>query len=324
MKIRSVALSRALTEEMNKRRRAMQRKEDVRYQEVCSHIPQIREMDNDLKCMTYDIGKRIMGNKGGDDVHETAQMFILSQQEERNKLLTQNGFPIDYLDKQYVCELCHDTGRIGKDLCKCVIQLAINTAFEDSGIDPKQSFENFDINLQKTPTDRIAMTKIRDAAITYADSFPDTEKRDLLYFGEPGVGKTFLVNCIGGRILKRGYSVLKLSAHRLIQLTLDTLRTDPIDRPDFILPDLLIIDDLGTEPMIRNITIETLLSILCQRQDMNKATVVSTNLDVLSSGSMSNDTIWSVYGERFASRLMAPKTVKIQAIHTENVRLVQQ
>lgn len=324
MKIRSVALSRALTEEMNKRRRAMQRKEDVRYQEVCSHIPQIREMDNDLKCMTYDIGKRIMGNKGGDDVHETAQMFISSQQEERNKLLTQNGFPVDYLDKQYVCELCHDTGRIGRDLCKCVIQLAINTAFEDSGIDPKQSFENFDINLQKTPTDRIAMTKIRDAAITYADSFPDTEKRDLLYFGEPGVGKTFLVNCIGGRILKRGYSVLKLSAHRLIQLTLDTLRTDPIDRPDFILPDLLIIDDLGTEPMIRNITIETLLSILCQRQDMNKATVVSTNLDVLSSGSIPNDTIWSVYGERFASRLMAPKTVKIQAIHTENVRLVQQ
>lgn len=324
MKIKSAALSRALTEEMNKRRHMMKRKEEARYQEVCSHIPQIREMDNDLKCMTYDIGKRIMGNKGDDSVHETARMFISAQKEEKNKLLTQNGFPTDYLDKQYVCELCHDTGRIGRDLCKCVIQLAINTAFEDSGIDPEQCFENFDINLQKTPTDRIAMTKIRDAAITYADSFPDTEKRDLLYFGEPGVGKTFLINCIGGRVLKRGYSVLKLSAHRLIQLTLDTLRADPIDRPDFVLPDLLIIDDLGTEPMIHNITIETLLSILCQRQDMNKATVVSTNLDVLSNGSMPNDTIWSVYGERFASRLMAPKTVKIQAIHTENVRLVQQ
>lgn len=324
MKVRSIALSYALTEEMNKRRQVMKRKEDARYQEVCSRIPQIKEMDNDLKCMTYDIGKRIMGNKDGNNVHETAQAFILSQQEEKNRLLTQNGFPTDYLDKQYVCELCHDTGRVGKDLCKCVIQLAINTAFEDSGIDPKQCFENFDINLQKTPTDRIAMTKIRDAAIAYADSFPDTEKRDLLYFGEPGVGKTFLINCIGGRVLKRGYSVLKLSAHRLIQITLDTLRSDPIDRPDFILPDLLIIDDLGTEPMLRNITIETLLSILCQRQDMNKATIVSTNLDILSSGNTSNDTIWSVYGERFASRLMAPKTVKIQAIHTENVRLVQQ
>ena len=272
MKIKSAALSRHM----------MKRKEEARYQEVCSHIPQIREMDNDLKCMTYDIGKRIMGNKGDDSVHETARMFISAQKEEKNKLLTQNGFPTDYLDKQYVCELCHDTGRIGRDLCKCVIQLAINTAFEDSGIDPEQCFENFDINLQKTPTDRIAMTKIRDAAITYADSFPDTEKRDLLYFGEPGVGKSTM------------------------------------------LPDLLIIDDLGTEPMIHNITIETLLSILCQRQDMNKATVVSTNLDVLSNGSMPNDTIWSVYGERFASRLMAPKTVKIQAIHTENVRLVQQ
>lgn len=324
MKIKSAALSRALTEEMNKRRHMMKKKEEARYQEVCSRIPQIKEMDNDLKCMTYDMGRRIMGSKSDDGVRETAKMFISAQMEEKNKLLTQNGFSTDYLDKQYICELCHDTGRIGRSLCKCVIQLAINTAFEDSGVDPEQSFENFDINLQKTPTDRIAMTKIRDAAIAYADSFPDTEKRDLLYFGEPGVGKTFLINCIGGRVLKRGYSVLKLSAHKLIQLTLDTLRADPTDRPDFVLPDLLIIDDLGTEPMIHNITIETLLSILCQRQDMNKATVVSTNLDVLSSGSTPNDTIWSVYGERFASRLMAPKTVKIQSIHTENVRLVQQ
>ncbi len=239
-------------------------------------------------------------------------------------LLAKNGFPSDYLDKQYVCEFCHDTGRIGTDLCRCVTQLAINTVFEDSGLDPKQSFEAFDINLQRTPGDRNAMAKIRDAAIAYSDSFPNNEKHDLLYFGEPGVGKTFLVNCIGGRILKRGYSVLKISAHRLIQLTLDTLRSDPSDKPDFILPDLLIIDDLGTEPMIQNITIETLLSILCQRQDMGKSTIFSTNLEVFATDNMSHETIWSLYGERFASRLMAPRIVKIQAMHTENVRLVQQ
>lgn len=323
MKIKSATLSRALAEEMNARHRKMKKLEEARYQEVCSCIPRIRELDDDTKNMIYDFGRSIMGSKDGKNIQETAEMFIIQQKEEKSKLLTQNNFPADYLDKQYVCEICQDTGRIDNSLCKCVIQLAINTAFEDSGIDAAQCFENFDINLQRTPNDRIAMTKLRDAAMVYADTFPNTEKRDLLYFGEPGVGKTFLINCIGGRVLKRGYSVLKISAHRLIQLTLDTLRSEPMNRPDFILPDLLIIDDLGTEPMIQNITIETLLSILCQRQDMNKATIFSTNLDVLANENMPNSTIWSVYGERFASRLMAPKMVKIQAIHTENIRLIQ-
>ena len=124
------------------------------------------------------------------------------------------------------------------------------------------------------------MSRIRDAAEAYANAFPNNERRDLLYQGETGVGKTYLLNCIGGRVLERGYSVLKISAYKLIQLTLDNLRNEPSERPDYILPDLLIIDDLGTEPMIRNITIETLLSIVCERQDLDKATIIATNLAV--------------------------------------------
>ncbi len=152
------------------------------------------------------------------------------------------------------------------------------------------------------------MSRIRDAAEAYANAFPNNERRDLLYQGETGVGKTYLLNCIGGRVLERGYSVLKISAYKLIQLTLDNLRNEPSERPDYILPDLLIVDDLGTEPMIRNITIETLLSIVCERQDLDKATIIATNLAVTDEDGV--DTLQSVYGERFASRFMAPRTAK--------------
>ena len=147
-----------------------------------------------------------------------------------------------------------------------------------------------------------------------------------------GVGKTYLINCIGCRLLTRGYSVLKISAGRLIDITMQTLRADESEKPDFILPDLLIIDDLGTEPMINNITIETLLSILCRRQDQNKATVIASNLAIADMGNRSDsadkqqiraETISSRYGERFASRLMAPRTSKLQWIQTENVRLMR-
>ena len=163
------------------------------------------------------------------------------------------------------------------------------------------------------------MSRIRDAAEAYANAFPNNERRDLLYQGETGVGKTYLLNCIGGRVLERGYSVLKISAYKLIQLTLDNLRNEPSERPDYILPDLLIIDGLGTEPMIRNITIETLLSIVCERQDLDKATIIATNLAVTDEDGV--DTLQSVYGERFASRFMAPRTAKIQRVRTQNVRL---
>ena len=323
MKIRTTALAQAISDEMLRRKRRMKKLEADRYEEVCFRVPEIRQLDSDIKAMTFDLGRSLMGSGSQKNIYDSAEMLIADYDAQKHRKLVENGFPADYLDHQYVCRDCRDTGRIGDELCRCVNQLAINILFEDSGLDPKQCFEAFDLDLQRTPSERNAMSKIRDAAICYAQNFPDNEKRDLLYIGEPGVGKTFLVNCIGGAVLKRGYSVLKISSNKLIQLTLDTLRADPSEKPDFIFPDLLIIDDLGTEPMIPNITIETLLSILCQRQDSGKATIVATNLDARASEQNPQETIWSIYSERFASRLIAPRTVKIQTIHTTNVRLVQ-
>lgn len=320
MKIKSVAFSRALDNEMTQRKRRTRRIEAERKQAVYLKVPRIKELDNSISAIAFDMGKRIMSSDNPGEIREVADSLIADKQRERSELLAKNGYPADYLDKQYVCDMCHDTGRIANDLCRCVVQLAINTAFEDSGVNPNQCFANFNLDLQKNARERVAMGRIRDAAEAYANSFPNNSRPDLLYLGESGVGKTYLLNCIGGRLLERGYTVLKLNAHKLIQLTLDTLRLDPSERPDFILPDFLIIDDLGTEPMISNITIETLLSIICQRQDLGKATAFATNLELTSADGVT-ESIQSMYGERFASRLIAPKIVKIQAVHTFNVRL---
>lgn len=320
MRIKSQNFIKVLNNEIAERGRRMRKLEHERKEEIHLRIPEIRNIDAKMKAIALDMGRQSMTAENPGEIIGIANSLIEKQQQERNLLLARYGYSIDYLDKQYVCPICHDTGRIGKELCRCVTQLAINTAFEDSGLNSNESFKNFNLDLQRNQHDRNAMSKIRDLAEEYANSFPNCEKRDLLYFGEPGVGKTYLLNCIGVRLLERGFSVLKINAYKLIQLTLDTLRADPEKKPDYMLPDFLIIDDLGTEPMIQNITIETLLSVLCQRQDANKATAFATNLSIVADDDQV-ESIQSMYGERFASRLIAPREVRIQAVRTTNVRL---
>ena len=66
--------------------------------------------------------------------------------------------------------------------------------------------------------------------------------------------------------------------------------------------------------MINNITIESILSILCQRQDAHRATVIATNLDT--------EELQERYGSRIVSRLVSPHTVRLIPVETANVRLM--
>lgn len=320
MKIRSAAFNQALKNELSSRKLRIARLKREREKEVYSRIPELKTLDENTRSIAYDLGRQLMGADDAKALAEAASAAISERRREHARLLSENGYPEDYLEPEYICPECRDSGRCGDQLCKCVTKLAVEAAFSDCGISLDKTFASFDLDLQREPKNRAAMKKILDHAIAYAEAFPENEKPDLLYFGMPGVGKTYLLNCIGARVLERGYSVLKLNAYELIRLTLDNLRASPEDRPDFTLPDLLIIDDLGTEPMIANITIETLLSIICQRQDSGKSTLFATNL-ALTSDDPSVNTLQDVYGERLASRLIAPRTMKLQAVLTENVRL---
>ena len=58
---------------------------------------------------------------------------------------------------------------------------------------------------------------------------------------------------------------------------------------------VLMLDDLGSEPMMQNVTIEQLFNLINERQNRNLATVISTNLDMAK--------FRERYSERIASRL---------------------
>lgn len=322
MRIKSAEFAKHLEAELLSRRRRTKAVMAARLAEIHEKIPDYIKLESDINAIAFDMGRQIMDSGGRGNELQIANTLLMHKEAERKRLLSENGYPTDYLDAQYICPDCRDSGRIGSELCHCTMQMAINLTFSSSGLNPNECFSNYRTDIFADAKQRNAMVRICDIAAHYADSFPNVERRNLLYFGPSGVGKTFLLNCIGGRLVERGFSVLKISAFKLIRMTMDSLRSEAAERPDFTLPEVLIIDDLGAEPIIPNITLETLLSIICERQDTGKATLIATNLRIESTENAQG--IQDIYGERLSSRLIAPRSVSIQEIRSNNLRLTPQ
>ena len=168
-----------------------------------------------------------------------------------------------------------------------------------AGVD-EQSFERFDANVApEADGQRDRLVKARNLCQRYADAFPDTEYRNLLLTGEGGLGKTFLLNCIFGRVTGRGFSAVRVTAFRMFEAMRRQHVVGDENYDGFsalIEVPLLLIDDLGTEPMMRNITLEYLFTLLNERIAAKRHTVIATNL--------TPPQLKERYGERVASRLL--------------------
>ena len=220
-------------------------------------------------------------------------------------LLAEAGMAGDALELRYRCPVCKDTGYVGEAparFCECFEMRLRLRQHEDgsmAGVD-EQSFERFDANVApEADGQRDRLVKARNLCQRYADAFPDTEYRNLLLTGEGGLGKTFLLNCIFGRVTGRGFSAVRVTAFRMFE----AMRRQHVGNDEnydgfsaLIEVPLLLIDDLGTEPMMRNITLEYLFTLLNERIAAKRHTVIATNL--------TPPQLKERYGERVASRLL--------------------
>ena len=220
-------------------------------------------------------------------------------------LLAEAGMAGDALELRYRCPVCKDTGYVGEAparFCECFeLRLRLRQHEDGSmaGVD-EQSFERFDANVApEADGQRDRLVKARNLCQRYADAFPDTEYRNLLLTGEGGLGKTFLLNCIFGRVTGRGFSAVRVTAFRMFE----AMRRQHVGNDEnydgfsaLIEVPLLLIDDLGTEPMMRNITLEYLFTLLNERIAAKRHTVIATNL--------TPPQLKERYGERVASRLL--------------------
>jgi DNA replication protein DnaC len=103
------------------------------------------------------------------------------------------------------------------------------------------------------------------------------EKRDALFIGPPGTGKSFIVQAIGYQAIKLGFVVLYRSIFDVVR---DFLHDEVLGEDDKVLarylkPDLLIVDDMGMKQLPRR-SGEVLFEIIMRRYE-TRSTIMTSN-----------------------------------------------
>ena len=238
------------------------------------------------------------------------------------------GLPEDQLEMQYACPLCRDTGYVGEvhqRFCTCFEKRLMQRMFSDSGISGTGSerFETFDPNFipdeclpEKKFTQRRLTVRVKELMEAYADAYPDTDKPNIVLSGESGLGKTFLINALAARLIERGFAPMKVTAYQLFEAMrrqhFHAAEGDESLRPYIDAP-ILLIDDLGSEPLMKNITVEYLYLLLNERCAARRHTVIATNL--------TPDQIKERYFERIYSRLFDQRISAVYRLEGKDLRL---
>jgi len=294
--------------------------------EVYRNVPRIREIDEALSQAGIGAAKQILANTGNSQ----ALLAELRQQsatlmEEKQKLLLENGVSEEYFTDIYRCKLCQDTGYgPGGVRCQCLKQRLINKYYDLSNIRDLLDAENFDTfdlryySQDIIPSEGISphqnMKLIYRIATDFVTHFDQTF-HNLLFYGDTGLGKTFLCNCIAKDLLDKGHTVLYVTAPRIFKLVEDyRFNRDDIDDPDYAIDavtdvDLLILDDLGAE-FSTIVTSSALFDIINQRLLAKKPTVISTNL--------SPAEFETQYSDRIVSRFLGH--YKISKFYGDDIR----
>ena len=234
---------------------------------------------------------------------EALRSAIVSLRREIKNRLNALGLPEDFLDIRHECPDCRDTGWLDdyrRIPCTCRLRREAELLMENAGGKRAwRGFDEFDERLYPTEEQKKQGMAARALCEAFADRFPDTEKPNLLLVGESGLGKTFLLEAIAQRVSARRLPALSISAFRM----LEAMRAYHFGQPGegeafrrLVDCDLLLIDDLGTEPLLNNITIEYLFTLLSERGAARRHTVIATNL-------LPGD-LMARYGERVMSRLL--------------------
>ena len=250
-----------------------------------------------------------MGENAQQFIEELAKKNLASQQR-RKDILKEHGYPEDYLDAEYTCKKCRDTGFIGGVMCDCYKALLRDTALAElNELSPsaRSTFESFNINYYPDTVDpttginpRSRMKEILDFCRDYAADFA-TDSPSLLLYGATGLGKTHLSLAIASEAVKKGYGVIYGSAQNLMSRLekehFSSGRNSEYEGSEQALLecDLLIIDDLGAE-FSTQFTVAELYNIINTRIMSRLPVIISTNL--------TPDGLEQKYTQRITSRII--------------------
>ena len=285
---------------------------DKRRQTVYNLIPELENIHNSISLLSVSQARKLLN--GDENALNELKIELKKLTDRKAELLISAGFSADYLEPVYDCPDCKDTGYIGNQKCHCLQRAIIDMLYTQSNLQEileKENFEKFsfayysDNHIDKI-TGRSSLANIKNAHVIakkFVQTF-GTDFRNLFLYGDTGVGKSFLSNCIAKELIDKAFSVIYMTSFELF----DTIAKSKFEKDaaaemmcEHIYDcDLLIIDDLGTE-LANSFTVSQLFLCLNERLLKRKSTIISTNLSL--------DSVVDIYSERTFSRITSNYTM---------------
>ena len=292
--------------ELSDRRQRAKDEHEARLLEVQTRAPEIFELYSRLNVMNYGLISIIGSGRSREDIDARiaeAREGIAAARQAMKAGLRSFGFPEDYLEVHYHCPKCQDSGFREGIRCSCLDELLRKYTTEELNKNCSiqlHDFIEFRSDLypdsdESGTSPRKRMIEICQSCQIYVKRFsPDSES--LLFFGQTGLGKTFLSSCIARSLLEKGVNVVFGSFLKLTrQIEDEHFNRREGDTMGIIFEsELLILDDVGSEfksPFSESVLYE----MINERINRRKPTIVSTNLSL--------SDLRSRYDERIVSRL---------------------
>lgn len=317
---------RDLQTEYEQRRQQNAMEEDYRREFAAKQCPEIGRLMQERQDMILGGVRGILTGQGSYDELPQKMAVINSR---IGTLLQNNGLAANWLDPVYHCPRCKDTGYTGeliRDMCDCMRGEYYRRLYERVGLHDaaEQSFERFDLTLfsdEKLPgmsySQRDMTKRACDLCQKWSNDYPYVDTKCIVLSGKSGLGKTFMMHCMAKQLIDKGVNVLLMSAYRYLDTARKAYFGGPSDELDSLMAcDVLMLDDLGSEPLMENITIVQLFNLINERQSAGRATLISTNL--------SAKELRERYTERITSRLLDKQQSLFIPFMGDDVRLNKQ
>lgn len=177
---------------------------DRRKENLYKLIPRLEEIDKELNNSAISTAKSILNNSSNSSIVNDLKQKISDLKKEKELILLQNNYNLDYLLPFYDCKICNDTGFVLDNnykttMCNCLKQKLLDISFNKSNMYnlKKENFNSFNELLFSDEVDlakyrfnispRKNISNIKNKCIDFISNFDSSDYKNLLFVGSTGL-----------------------------------------------------------------------------------------------------------------------------------------
>ena len=175
---------------------------EKRKSSLYKQVPRLEKIEDDLNNYAIMTAKNILNNFDYSISELQKKINILKK--EKSEILNELNLPSDYLQPNYSCKICNDTGYIKEDnyktkMCNCLKQKLLDYSFNKSNMYnlDKENFNNFNENIFSDEVDlskyklnispKKNIINIKNKCMEFVENFDDLSQKNLLFTGGTGL-----------------------------------------------------------------------------------------------------------------------------------------